>query len=121
MNISLDNQDQWAEIFEQSDYTPEGASAQFGIPWATIKSWLYCKTDQQRGPLPLVTPSKKYRERAIEMMKNMNQTKRMEKHPSYGYATPEQIKQLETLGIGPQRDHILAQIEKQNKQQGKRR
>lgn len=43
----------------------------------------------------------------------------LDKHPSYGYANPEQIKQLEVLGMGPDRDKILKDIEDQNKNKGK--
>lgn len=36
-------------------------------------------------------------------------------HPAYGYATEEQIRQLENMGLGPQRDYLLKQIEEQTK------
>jgi len=37
------------------------------------------------------------------------------KHPSYGYATPDQIRDLERLGIGADRDKVLADIARQTK------
>lgn len=39
-------------------------------------------------------------------------------HPAYGYATPEQIEKLESLGMCPERDYLWKQIELQNKKKG---
>lgn len=43
----------------------------------------------------------------------------IEKHPSYGYATPEQIDRLKEIGICPERDAIMSDIEKQNRLKGR--
>ena len=43
----------------------------------------------------------------------------MKKHPSFGYATEEEIKQLQTMGHCPQRDMILKAIEKRTLLKGK--
>ncbi len=40
-------------------------------------------------------------------------------HKSYGYATPEQIEKLGSLGLGPERNYLMEQIKKQNEVQGK--
>lgn len=40
-------------------------------------------------------------------------------HPAYGYATPEQIEKLKTLGKGPDYDHLWKVIAEQTKKKGK--
>ena len=41
------------------------------------------------------------------------------RHPAYGFATPEQIKELESMGLGPQRDYLMKQIQLQHDKKGK--
>jgi hypothetical protein len=52
-------------------------------------------------------------------MKGFTKEKRIPKHPSFGYAYPEQIKRLNTLGFGPDRDALLKRIEIQQERKGK--
>lgn len=40
-------------------------------------------------------------------------------HPSYGYATAEQIDKLKELKVGPDYHRLLKEIEKQTKAKGK--
>ena len=40
-------------------------------------------------------------------------------HPSYGYATPEQIEKLKQLKLGADYQSLLKKIEKQTKAKGK--
>lgn len=40
-------------------------------------------------------------------------------NPAYGYATSEQIEKLKVLGLGPDYDQLLKQIELQTKKKGK--
>jgi len=44
---------------------------------------------------------------------------RLKKHPSYGYAYPEQIERLQEIGLCPERDRILKKITEQTKAKGK--
>jgi transposase-like protein len=111
--------EQWTEVFDESDYTIAGAANAFGIPARTISSWIHGLPDS--GGRRFASPSSKYRQQANRMIEKMATEKRLQKHPSYGYASPEQIEQLSNLGIGPERERILKQIEEQNKNGGKRK
>jgi len=52
------------------------------------------------------------------MIENPNKKPRIPFHPAYGYATPEQIAELESMGLCPQRDYLLQKIERQTKRKG---
>ncbi len=39
--------------------------------------------------------------------------------PIYGYATKEQYEELQQIGIGPRRDYLMKEIEKQTKKKGR--
>lgn len=44
---------------------------------------------------------------------------RLKYHPSYGYATEEQIAELKNCGVGPRMEQILKEISKQTFAKGK--
>ena len=57
--------------------------------------------------------------RMKSIMKLADKDKRLKWHPSYGYATHEQIERLKRLGIGPDLELLLKQIEEQTNNRGK--
>jgi transposase-like protein len=97
----------WSVIVNCDSRVPTIAR-EYGVSESTIYGWA-------RG----ATPSKKLQPIVEKMMKELPGRPRMVKHPSYGYATPEQIELVMSMGIGPGRDRLLAQIAKQQKSSGK--
>lgn len=102
-------QEKWQEIVNESAYTITAITKEFDINPSSLTNWVYCK----------VEPRQKSREKMEEILKNIAGQKRIPRHPSYGYATEEQIKKLERIGLGPDRDFLLKQIQKQNETCGK--
>ncbi len=100
-------QSDWRKIVEESNQRPCDIIAQQNWKEGTFYSWLRCEN----------TPRNK--EKVVEVMTKLGQTKKLPYHPSYGYATPEQIEELQKLGMGPDRDYLLAKIAKQNKNNSK--
>lgn len=100
----------WRKIVDGSAYTPTAIMAQYNINESNFYGWLALRS----------SPREAAKERMIDVMKAlMSGEKRIQKHPSYGYATPEQIEKLNKLGICPEREQILSQITKQNEKKGK--
>lgn len=64
-------------------------------------------------------PQKRYEEIYAKMMKEIKSTPRMSFHPSYGYATEEQIKKLNSMMMGSEYDTLMAQIDFQQRTKGK--
>ena len=54
-----------------------------------------------------------------DAMKRILTAERIPHHPSYGYATPEQVQKLASLGLGPDRDALVKKIEQQNQDRGR--
>lgn len=104
-------QSDWKGITDASDLTPAGVCDEYGLNIKSLSNWL--KGD--------VVPREINRQKVVKIMFELIDKKKLEKHPSYGYATPEQIKELGEIGVGPRRTFLLKQIEKQNKLQGKRK
>lgn len=65
------------------------------------------------------TPREKTFNRIEEAMKKILTDERIPYHPAYGYAKPEQIAELQRIGLGPERDRLLKQIADQTAAQGK--
>lgn len=95
-------------ILENSAYRLCDIEREFGISSSQMCGYIY------RDVKP--TKNKKIIEEIMEKIAN---SPRLIKHPSYGYATQEEIEKLKTVGIGPDRDFILKQIEKRTKNKGK--
>lgn len=58
--------------------------------------------------------------KVTEMIEYYKYKPRLKKHPSYGWATEEQIKELQDLPLGnPRRKEILNKIKEQNRRKGK--
>jgi hypothetical protein len=108
--IPAKDQAQWAKIFSESGYSIEWLHKETGINVPSLNKYIY----NSRKPRKL---------NRIKMEKAMSKMskgeKKLQRHPSFGYATAEQVELLNSLGLGPQRDFILSQIEKQNKSGGK--
>ena len=99
----------WQKAIDESAYTVTGFIKESKIPYSTLRSWL-------RGES---TPRQKNLEKMENAMKKVYDEKKIPWHPSYGYATPPQVEKLQSLGLGPERDYLLAQIQKQNESGGK--
>lgn len=46
-------------------------------------------------------------------------TSRLKFHPSFGYATPEQIERLQAMNLGPDRDALISEIRTQTQKMKK--
>lgn len=78
-----------------------------GIPVSTLYGWM-------RGHAP------KNNERLEKVMKYLQAAgKRLEKHPSYGCATQDEIDELQKVGVGARYYEILKKIEDRTKRAGK--
>lgn len=97
------------DIIEECAYTIPALSDKYGINKVTLYSWA---SERSR-------PSKKHEQKVEKMINDIKNQKKLQKRSSFGYATPEQIKQLNELGLGPTRNALLKQIAQQNKNKGK--
>lgn len=102
-------QETWKSTIEESPYSIEAFCKAFELNYHTVLKWLNGKSK----------PREKNLTKMEEAMKTINGKKRLDKHPSWGYATPEQVERIKNLGLCPERDQILKQIEKQNETYGK--
>lgn len=102
-------QSQWRRIVSESCYTFPVAALATGIHYDQFMKYLNEK----------IQPRRKNRETMEEFMAYFNEKKKIPFHPSYGYATPEQIEKLNSLPDGYELQHLKKQIEKQNKNKGK--
>jgi len=103
------NQSHWPEIIDSSRYTTDAVSQKLNVTKQTLSAWLNKKA-----------PRKPRREQeVVSAMAELLNKPRLEKHPSYGWARPDQIQRLNEIGIGPERDRIMKAIDKQNKAKGK--
>jgi hypothetical protein len=103
------HQTEWQTIADESRYTLQAISKQTGVAWGSLKKYLCCET----------VPREKNRQRVNMAMNRLKEEKKIPFHPSYGYATPEQVKKLEAMGFSPERDLLMKQIQKQNALKGK--
>lgn len=94
--------DNLIDIVENCAYTKSAIARDFKVPLSTL-----------RGRTP------RDKKRMNDLMTTLSTTQKLFRHPSYGWATPWQIEQLQLLGIGSTRDKILKDIEKQTKLKGK--
>ena len=98
----------YKEILENSAYRLCDIEKQFGVPSSQMCGYIY------RGVEP-----KKNKEKVEKIMNEISNSPRLVKHPSFGYATEDEIEKLKTMGLGPDRDLILKRIEKRTKSRGK--
>lgn len=99
----------WRKIVDESAYTPSAIISKYNFNESSFYSWLRYDT----------TPRPENRNKMVNAMKAAMKEKRLPYHPSYGYATPEQIERLQKIGLGEEYNRIMAQIRKQNEAKGK--
>lgn len=104
-------QEAWPYIYENCALSIQAISDDFNIDERNLRDWIRS----------VRVPRAKNFERMVEIMGKLIEDKKLEYHPSYGYATEQQIEKLKTLGHCPERDAILKAIEKQTKNRGKKR
>ncbi|WP_135436101.1 hypothetical protein [Hymenobacter fodinae] len=109
--LSIDFQSDWWDIVDGCGLSINAICEDYDFKRKSFMKWLRCEA----------VPRDKNRERIIAAMSQLVEEKKLVKHPSYGYATPDQIKELSEIGMGPRRDYLLKQIEKQTKLAGKKR
>lgn len=77
-------QSNWRKIVNESRFRVKEIIDLYGFHDSCFFSWLRCAT----------SPNKTNREKMVKAMTHANNEKRLPYHPSYGYATPEQIHRL---------------------------
>jgi len=107
------NMDNFRSLLYESVYSDKGAAKSIGVHISTVRKW----AKEEQPP----QPNKGSRKKVLKFMINLKdpKNKRIKKHSSYGYVTQEQWDKLKSLGIGPDRDVLLKQIDAQNKSKGK--
>jgi len=98
------------EAIHGSLFTFKYISFRFSVPKSTLYGW------NDTRIVPRKENQKSYNNILDLCMKNP----RIPYHPSFGYATEEQIKELESLGVGEKKNRLLRDIEKQVKSKGKK-
>ena len=96
------------QLYEECEYTIASLSLMNGVNRGTIRNWI-------EGGNPAKRMQETYRK-----VKEQMESSKIKKHPSYGYATEQQIARLNEIGIGHERDQIMAAIAKQTKNRGKK-
>lgn len=102
-------QSEWIKIVDESAYTHKAAAEEARISYGLFRKYLLCE----------VVPRSRNKEKVFQAMAKIKNEKRIPFHPSYGYATEEQIEKLKSMGMCPDRDYLLTQIAKQNSTGGK--
>lgn len=103
-------QDHWAAIYNESAYSEETLANHVGVTIPQLHKYISGTTKPRKKNFTLM----------IEAMKMALTAKgKIEFHPSYGYATTEQIARLREIGLCPERDQILKDIEQQTRHRGR--
>jgi len=98
------------QIIDTGNLTVPSIAKQFKLPTSTVYSWASGRCE----------PSQKYKKIAGEIKMYLQDNKKIEFHPSFGFATPWQIKRLDEIGICAERDRIMRDIATQTKKRGKK-
>lgn len=111
VKMVLDPEDQttWADIVDASIFTIAGVARKYDVNENQLRRYLKGRAKPQRQTM----------ERMVKIMKDLTQRPRQAKHPVRGYATEAEWEQLQKCGIGPERDRIMAAINKRSKAKGK--
>ncbi len=104
-----EEQSDWAAIVCQSRFDTAGIARRYNINAGTLS--LYIRL--------LVKPREKTKQKVIEIMKDLINKPKAPFHPSYGYATPEEIEKIKSMGVGPDRDYLLKKIAQRSAKGGK--
>lgn len=102
-------QTDWQQTIDESPYTLTGFLDAFEFNYSSLRAWLDCKH----------TPREKNINRMEIALSKIQLEKKIPFHKSFGYATEEQVQKLNSLGLGPDRDHVLKEIARQNETKGK--
>lgn len=103
-------QSDWYGIVKAADFPVGIISEATGIKPSILNKYFTCEVKPRLVNAKLV-------EEVVKKIK-YGKGRRLPYHGSYGYATPEQIKLLEELKLGPDRDKVLSDIKKQNDAKG---
>lgn len=103
------NQDDWQRIFNSSAVTLAYIERVHGLSESSLRKYLSGET----------TPREKNRAKMECAMKDALSNPRPEKHPSFGYATTEEIEAINTMGISPDYIAIMGRINTRNRCDGK--
>lgn len=110
MNSTIEGPLSRQAAYVESEWSMEALCRDFDIPPKRLSGWLINGVEPRKENAPTLE----------KIMKRIGRdTKKIPYHPSFGYATPPQIEKLNSLGLGPERDYLLAQIQKQNESGGK--
>lgn len=100
----------YIEIIEASGYSIPSLAKKYGTTQKSVEGWLFYA----------VIPTKKSIEKLEAIVKHAKtNTNRIERHPSWGYATKAQIEQLSKPIHENERARIMAQIKEQTRNRGK--
>lgn len=102
-------QDSWFERYEACGYTYAGISRISKMDAGQISAYIRC----------IKIPRQKNLEKMEKIMLGAEKLKRIPFHPSYGFATEEQIHKLKTLKKGVDLDQVFKEIEEQTRNGGK--
>ena len=102
------DQSDWLGIVARSAYTVTTICLIYGINRTSFLSYL-------NG----TKPKEKNMKKMDIIMKDLVNKPSVQKHPSRGYATEEEWSRLSQIGVGPERDRIMAQIKKRTDKRGK--
>lgn len=98
------------QAINNSELTCPAVAREYGINYNQLRRYLRGQSKPRPSTLTKLEA----------IMTDLSKRPAAVRHPSYGYCTPEQMEQLKTLGIGPTRDKLLADIAKANKKKGKK-
>lgn len=101
--------DRWESTIDAGNLTIEGIGRAYDISANSLHKWLAGERK------PRATSVKKME----EILNDLQKTKRIPYHPSFGYATSEQIARLKESISEMEREKIMTQITKQSRTQGK--
>ena len=93
---------------DESMYTTSGFCEEYGISRSSLRRWVLTETQ----------PNEVNQKKIDKAMSEIIHKKKMKKHPSFGYATEQEIERLKTAQ-GAERNNILAAIKKRTKNGGK--
>lgn len=100
----------WQKTVDDSSFTLGGIARLYDVAYKNLSNWFY------HG----VIPHKKSIEKMEIIMTDLKKRGgRIPYHPSYGYATTEQIEKLKKSITPTERSIIMKQIERQTKTGGK--
>ena len=109
ISTDADHQPDWKCIVDRCCLTINAICEDYSFTRDTFVKWL---DGRQK-------PRNQNREKIVEVITKLRDMPRIERQPAFGYATKKQIKKINSLGIGPERNKIIAAVEFQTKLDGK--